>query len=90
MVRRELESLRLDEPGSDSIRVMTIHGSKGLAFDLVVLTGIDGKLIQTGKLVHERDPKSLELRRLSRWVSKNLLPEEIEPLQTSTQADMAF
>ena len=90
MVRRELEALRLDEPGSDCIRVMTIHGSKGLAFDLVVLTGIDGQLIQTGKLVHQRDPQSLELLRLSRWVNKNLLPDEIEPLQTSTQADMAF
>ncbi|MEE2681834.1 MAG: UvrD-helicase domain-containing protein [Planctomycetota bacterium] len=90
MIRRELEGLRLDEPGSDGIRVMTIHGSKGLAFDLVVLTGIDGPLIRPGKLVHERDPLSLELRRLSRWVNKNLLPPEIEPLQTFTQADMAF
>ena len=90
LVRRELEGLRLDEPGSDTIRVMTIHGSKGLAFDLVVLTGIDGPLIRPGKLVNERDPGSLELRRVSRWVNKNLLPSEIEPLQTSTQADMAF
>ena len=89
-VREELESLRLDEPGSDSIRVMTIHGSKGLAFDLVILAGVDGQLTQTVDLVHERDPRSLELSRVSRWVEKGLLPPSIEPLQSATQSDQVF
>ena len=90
LVRQELEALRLDEPGADSIRVMTIHGSKGLAFDLVILTGIDGQLIQKVDLVHERDPHSLELSRISRWVGKGMLPPSIQPLQSETQADQAF
>ena len=87
---QQLESLRLDEPGSDAIRVMTVHGSKGLAFDLVILTGLDGNLVRPAELVQERDPSTQELLRVARWVTKQLLPPEILPLQRSTQADMVF
>ncbi|MEC8818740.1 MAG: UvrD-helicase domain-containing protein, partial [Planctomycetota bacterium] len=80
---QQLESLRLDEPGSDAIRVMTVHGSKGLAFDLVILTGLDGNLVRPAELVQERDPSTQELLRVARWVTKQLLPPEILPLQRS-------
>jgi ATP-dependent exoDNAse (exonuclease V) beta subunit len=38
-----LETRRVDEPGRAPVRVMTIHGAKGLEFDIVVLPLVLGK-----------------------------------------------
>jgi len=52
-----VESTRVEEPSSADIRVMTIHKSKGLEFDAVVLPEIDRKLgNKFAVLIDQPDP----------------------------------
>lgn len=52
-----VESTRVEEPSSSRIRVMTIHKSKGLEFDAVVLPELDRKLSNRfAVLVDQPDP----------------------------------
>lgn len=52
-----VESTRVEEPSAASIRVMTIHKSKGLEFDAVVLPELDRKLSNRfAVLVDQPDP----------------------------------
>lgn len=49
------ESARVAEPSRASIRVMTVHGSKGLEFDTVVLAELDRRLTDRSVTLIERD-----------------------------------
>lgn len=42
---RYVERRRMEDPRSSQVRVMTVHRSKGLEFDAVILPELDGKLI---------------------------------------------
>ena len=87
----ELERLGLDEPGADAVRVLTIHKSKGLAFDLVVLAGLDDKMVSgTPVLVTDQPVPPGEIVKVSSWVKKGLVPDDIQPLQDVWKADVAF
>lgn len=46
-----VESQRREEPSDAQVRVMNIHQSKGLEFDIVVLPELQGRLIQPPKYV---------------------------------------
>lgn len=48
------ESQRVAEPSPAAVRVMTIHGAKGLEFDTVVLAELDKKLSDRAALLVER------------------------------------
>ena len=87
----ELEGLGLDEPGADVIRVLTIHKSKGLAFDLVILAGLDDKMVSgTPVLVTDQPVPPGEIVAVSSWVKKGIIPDELQPLQNVWKSDVAF
>ncbi len=48
---------RVPDPASSQVRVMSVHGAKGLEFDAVILIDLDGKLIRAENSVvaHRRD-----------------------------------
>lgn len=43
-----LDRERMKDPGASGVRVMTIHASKGLEFDVVILADVDGKMVGAG------------------------------------------
>jgi ATP-dependent exoDNAse (exonuclease V) beta subunit len=76
----------VEDSSSASVRVMTVHGSKGLEFDAVVLSDLDGPLSQPPKLlVGQRDPWVGPETLLS-GVRSDLLPldERLELLSNET------
>lgn len=53
---RVAQERRIDEPGQSPVRVITIHRSKGLEFDVVVLPLLDKKWqVRSGSLLSQRD-----------------------------------
>ena len=74
--RKFIESVhaaRLATPGAASVRVMTIHGAKGLEFDIVVLPNLDSKLVgRPPKVVVSQDSPIVPVNFVFRWVDKNL------------------
>lgn len=69
---------RVESPTAASIRVMTIHKSKGLEFDIVVLPDLDTRLVKKPpKVVVDREDATEPPRFVLRHVSaeiQNLLP----------------
>lgn len=43
-----LDRERMKDPGASGVRVMTIHASKGLEFDVVILADVDGRMVGAG------------------------------------------
>jgi ATP-dependent exoDNAse (exonuclease V) beta subunit len=43
---RVVQSTKVESPSAESIRIMTIHKSKGLEFDIVVLPDLDNRLVK--------------------------------------------
>lgn len=84
---RLLERIRLDEPGSDAVRVMTIHKSKGLEFDLVVLAGLESPLFSTPDLAWERPLPPGDISRVFRWTNEEVRPPQVEPLHATARLE---
>lgn len=83
-----LERMRLDEPGGDAIRVMTIHKSKGLAFDVVIITGLDASLFKnTPAFAIDRPMPPGEIRHLIRWVRESVRPPTVEGLHQASRIE---
>jgi ATP-dependent exoDNAse (exonuclease V) beta subunit len=62
---------RQPDPSRANVRVMTIHGAKGLQFDIVVLPELDVGLVgQPPAFVVGRDPKTLEVNRVCRYADE--------------------
>jgi ATP-dependent exoDNAse (exonuclease V) beta subunit len=62
---------RVLDPTGASVRVMTIHGAKGLEFNIVVLPECDDNLTgQSPPFVVGRDPKSLEVSFVCRYANE--------------------
>lgn len=66
----------VEDPSSSAVKVMTIHGSKGLEFDAVVLPELYASLVghPRGPAVPERDPDTGWITRVYPSMSKDLLP----------------
>ena len=81
-----VEATRVESPSSADVRVMTIHQSKGLQFDIVVLPELEG-LILSGrdKYIMERDRPTEPISKVMRYFSKTLLPIVPESLQRMSQ-----
>ena len=83
-----LERTHLDEPGSNVIRAMTVHGSKGLAFDVVIAPGLDGALFHTPPaLALDRKMPPGDIRRIIRWVRESVRPTEVDSMHMATRIE---
>ena len=66
---------KIEDPTSTNVRVMTIHQSKGLQFDTVVLPELDVRLSgQTPTVVVGRDSPTKPVHTVCRYIRKELLP----------------
>src|SRR6185437_9776332 len=66
---------RVEDPTTSNIRVMTVHQSKGLEFDIVVLPELQMKLRgQNPSVVVGRDGPIDPIHSVCRYVSKDVLP----------------
>jgi ATP-dependent helicase/nuclease subunit A len=65
---------RVPDPSSANVRIMTIHGAKGLQFHAVVLPELDSELIGRMKpsFVVDRDPDSLAVNFVCRYASETV------------------
>lgn len=85
-----VESQKVEDPTAAQVRVMTIHQSKGLEFDIVVLPQLDGKLRgQPSAVVVGRPAPAAAPDFVCRYASKELralLPREVQQIFAS-QAD---
>lgn len=79
-----LELSRVPDPTSDSVRVMTVHQSKGLEFDVVVLPDLDGRLIgQPSQVVVNKPSPTEPIDRVCRYRGakvRELLPAEFQKM----------
>ncbi len=77
------EACRIQAPSDSTVRVMTIHGSKGLEFDIVVLPELDGSDIigvQTQKFIVKREGAFGPIESVMRYVNQGeqaALPDEL-------------
>ena len=70
---RLVENKRVEDPTSAQVRVMTVHQSKGLQFDVVVLPELDARLAgQPPEVVLGRSRPTAPVERICRYVSKDL------------------
>ncbi len=84
---RLIDTKRVETPTEDRVRVMTIHGSKGLEFDIVVLPELDGQP-QPRQINWSTDPETLEPDRVCtqvRTAVQPLLPDAFHRIFTETQ-----
>jgi ATP-dependent exoDNAse (exonuclease V) beta subunit len=66
-----VRSQRVPDPSGANVRVMTMHGAKGLQFDAVFLPELDAGLLgQPPSFVVGRDPKDLSMRFVCRYASE--------------------
>lgn len=59
---QSIDNEAFSEETSASVRIMTIHGSKGLEFDAVILPSLETKLKRTPRVVVSRDSSQLPAR----------------------------
>lgn len=91
---RFVETQKVRDPSAADVRVMTVHQSKGLQFDIVVVTELESDLIgQRDQLVTGRPSRTSPIDRVCRRASKEvraLLPESWQRLFTEAdELDMA-
>jgi ATP-dependent exoDNAse (exonuclease V) beta subunit len=81
---RHVEHKRVADPARTAVRVMTIHQSKGLEFDTVVLPELDFSLNgQTPPFVTERPEPTAPVTRVCRYANaqvRQLLPRDIQQM----------
>lgn len=81
---RHVQQKRIADPLRAAVRVMTIHQSKGLEFDIVVLPELDFQLCgQVPPFVVERPEPTAPISRVCRYANsqaRQLLPESIQKL----------
>lgn len=69
-----VESRAVADPAASAVQVMTIHQSKGLEFDIVILPELEAELASTRtlKVVYEREGEAGPIARIARHVSKDM------------------
>ncbi|MHC4993444.1 MAG: UvrD-helicase domain-containing protein [Planctomycetota bacterium] len=71
---RFVKTQRVEDPDAQRVRVMTIHRSKGLQFDVVVLPNLDVKLVSSrDQVVVEKDPETLSPRSICAYAKKEIV-----------------
>jgi ATP-dependent exoDNAse (exonuclease V) beta subunit len=81
---RHVEGTKVDSPSSSVVRVMTVHQSKGLEFDIVVLPQLDKLLVgQTPPVVFGRESASGPIRAICCYANESIravLPASIQKI----------
>lgn len=69
-----VESRAVADPAESAVQVMTIHQSKGLEFDIVILPELEGEIAATRslKVVHQRDGDAGPITKIARHVSQDI------------------
>ncbi|MBZ5715446.1 UvrD-helicase domain-containing protein [Nannocystis pusilla] len=69
-----VETRPVADPAASAVQVMTVHQSKGLEFDIVILPELETELASTRtlKVVYERDGDAGPVIRIARHVSKDM------------------
>jgi ATP-dependent exoDNAse (exonuclease V) beta subunit len=69
-----VESRAVADPAESTVQVMTVHQSKGLEFDIVILPELEAEIAATRtlKVVYERDGDAGPIARIARHVSKDM------------------
>ncbi len=69
-----VESRAVADPAESTVQVMTVHQSKGLEFDIVILPELEAEIAATRslKVVYERDGDAGPISRIARHVSKDM------------------
>lgn len=72
---RLIEKIRMDDPSAESIRVMTIHQSKGLEFDAVIMPVFDGTMLRSNRssVLCEYDDPTAPPVRVVRGMGRDLV-----------------
>ncbi len=82
-----VEKKRVESPTAARVRVMTVHQSKGLQFDICVLPELDSRLKgQPPSLVVGRPGPAQPIERICRYVNKDLqalLPRKFQEMFTT-------
>jgi len=72
---RMVRQKKVEDPTSARVRVMTVHQSKGLQFDIVVLPELDARLVgQPPEVVLGRPRPTAPIERICRYVAKEARP----------------
>jgi ATP-dependent exoDNAse (exonuclease V) beta subunit len=84
-----LRAARIDDPGGEGVTVLNVHQSKGLEYDVVIVTDL-GKALgveASREKVAWRSPDRPAERvpRVTRWVRDGLRWPEVEPLHEDVQ-----
>ncbi|APZ93172.1 UvrD-helicase domain-containing protein [Fuerstiella marisgermanici] len=79
-----LDLRKVPDPTSDNVRVMTVHQSKGLEFDIVVLPDLDTKLVgQPSQFVANKPSPTERIDRVCRYRNsdiRELLPADFQKM----------
>lgn len=76
---RRIRETPVEDPSAARVRVMTIHGAKGLEFDAVVLPQLEGSLVKDDDLfVHDRADPFGPITRVAARPKRELLPFSAE------------
>jgi ATP-dependent helicase/nuclease subunit A len=69
-----VETRPVADPAASAVQVMTVHQSKGLEFDIVILPELENELASTRtlKVVYQRDGDAGPVVRIARHVSKDM------------------
>ncbi len=83
---KHIESLKKADPTASNVQVMTVHQSKGLGFDRVVVTELDGTENHPPSFSYDRDPVSHKTAHVLRYVGENerlALPSDVARILTA-------
>lgn len=80
---------RVEDPTMAQVKVMTIHASKGLEFDAVILPDLDGLLIRSDKLYSSRPDPLAPVAEVSHYRNHNVCnldPDGLGRLRDESEA----
>lgn len=86
-----VQTTRVEDPSTASVRVMTVHQSKGLQFDIVVLPELDTQFPgRVPTVVAGRDEPTGPIMRVCRYAGqpvRGLLPRELQQMFDTNDAE---
>ncbi len=85
---RYVRTRRVADPSLSPVRVMTVHQSKGLEFDTVVLTSLEDTFVRRPEIVVQHNPRTFRPERICRYMKKQILALMPRELQEVFRSDL--